>query len=171
MNRSMFAVAAIAWMFAAGPVRAQDASSPGEVEALPSVALPPDLERVLRDYERAWRAGDAAALAALFAQDGFVLQSNRPPVRGRAAIRAAYEGQGGGALRLRALAFDSAGAAAYIIGGYRYGDQSDDIGKFTLTLQREPGTPWLIRSDMDNSNAPPKPRATAPAPAAGSSAH
>ena len=27
---------------------------------LPSIALPPELERVLRDYERAWAAGDAA---------------------------------------------------------------------------------------------------------------
>ena len=52
------------------------------------VALPPELARVLRDYERAWRAGDAAALAALFAEDGFVLQSNRPPVRGRARTSA-----------------------------------------------------------------------------------
>ena len=33
--------------------------------ALPSVTLSPRLDRVLRDYERAWRAGDVAALAAM----------------------------------------------------------------------------------------------------------
>mgnify|MGYP006148377467 CR=1 FL=1 len=33
---------------------------------LPSVTLPPELDRVLRDYERNWAAGDEAALAALF---------------------------------------------------------------------------------------------------------
>src|SRR5688572_10747688 len=46
---------------------------------LPSVALPAALDRVLRDYERAWRANDAPALAALFAEDGFVMQGGRPP--------------------------------------------------------------------------------------------
>src|SRR6185295_2049761 len=36
-----------------------------------SVALPPELARVLTDYEAGWKAGDAAALASLFAEDGF----------------------------------------------------------------------------------------------------
>ncbi|UNK42529.1 nuclear transport factor 2 family protein [Luteimonas sp. S4-F44] len=119
------------------------------------VALPPELARVLRDYERAWRAGDAVALAALFAEDGFVLQSNRPPVRGRAAIQAAYAGQGGGPLRLRAFAFAAEDTIAYIVDAYGYGDAPSDAGKFTLTLRREEaGAPWRIASDMDNSNAP-----------------
>ena len=55
--------------------------------------------QTLRGYaseaEQAWRSGDAKALATLFAEDGFVLQSNQPPVRGRSAIEAAYAGQGG----------------------------------------------------------------------------
>jgi hypothetical protein len=62
--------------------------------ALPSVALPPELDRVLRDYERAWRARDAAALAELFAENGFVMSNGSPPVRGRAAIRAKYANSG-----------------------------------------------------------------------------
>ena len=59
-------------------------------------------------------------------------------------------------MRLRALAFASADTTAYIIGAYGYGDAPGDIGKFTLTLRRAPGRPWLIFSDMDNSNTPPK---------------
>src|SRR5262245_25223202 len=39
----------------------------------PTVTLPAPLARVLTDYEVAWRGKDAAALAALFAEDGFVL--------------------------------------------------------------------------------------------------
>src|SRR6187549_1082791 len=70
----------------------------------PSTALPADLNRVLRDYERAWRAKDPAALAALFTEDGFVLASGRPAVRGRAAIREAYA-NAGGPLFLRAFAY------------------------------------------------------------------
>lgn len=112
--------------------------------------------RVLRDYEKAWKTCDAAGLAAIFAEDGFVLQGGRPPVRGRAAIQAAYRGQGGGALTLRALAHAAADTVGYIIGAYRYGDATSDLGKFTLTLRRKRGGPWMIFSDMDNMSQPPR---------------
>lgn len=121
---------------------------------LPSVALPAELDRVLRDYEAAWRRGDAAGLAALFAEDGFVLQSGRAPARGREAIQATYSGQGGAALRLRALAMSVADTVGYIVGTYGYGDKPGDEGKFTLTLRRRRGGPWLIFSDMDNTSRP-----------------
>lgn len=170
MSRLLLAIVVFALILAAGPLLGQSAQEPGTVKALPSIALPPELDRVLRDYERAWRAGDAAALAALFAEDGFVLQSNRPPVRGRAAIQAAYAGEGGGPLRLRALAFASEDTIAYIVGGYGYGDKPGDTGKFTLTLRRAPGKPWLIHSDMDNQNAAPKPRSAPQAPSGSSPA-
>jgi ketosteroid isomerase-like protein len=125
---------------------------------LADTAVPAPLERVLRDYEQARRTGDAKALAALFAEDGFVLQSNQPPVRGRSAIEAAYAGQGSSPLRLRALAYAVEGNTGYIIGAYGYGNNVGDTGKFTLTLKRERDGPWLIFSDMDNSNAPPRAR-------------
>lgn len=154
----MFAVVVFALMLVTGPLLGQNAPEPNTVKELPNVALPPELDRVIRDYERAWRAGDAVALASLFAEDGFVLQSNRPPIRGRAAIQAAYDGQGGGPLRLRAFAFAPGDTIAYIIGGYGYGNKPGDTGKFTLTLRRAPGEPWLIYSDMDNLNAAPQHR-------------
>src|SRR4029434_1807672 len=75
----------------------------------PSVKLPPPLARVLTDYEAAWRSRDAAALAGLFAEDGFVLPNGRPPVRGRAAIQQHYTGQAG-PLALRAIKFAAEGA-------------------------------------------------------------
>ena len=158
MSRHSLLFVVLGLMLLPEPLLAQSTSAPAASVRLPDVALPPALDRVLRDYERAWRAGDAAALASLFAEDGFVLQSNRPPVRGRAAIRAAYEGQGGGPLQLRALAFATEGTSGYIIGAYGYGNRADDTGKFTLTLRRAPGGPWLIVSDMDNANAPPRQR-------------
>jgi hypothetical protein len=77
--------------------------------------LPEELARVLRDYEAAWRAKDAAGLAALFAPDGFVLPSGRPPVRGRDNIQKHYAGAGG-ALHLRSLVWAQEGPVAYIIG-------------------------------------------------------
>jgi ketosteroid isomerase-like protein len=156
MIRSIFAIVILGLILVAAPLFGQSVPQPITSTQLPSVTLPPDLDRVLRDYERAWRAGDSAALASLFANDGLVLQSNRPPVRGRSAIEAAYEGQGGGALRLRALAFAKGDTIGYIIGAYRYGHASDAAGKFTLTLHRAPGVSWLIFSVMDNLNTSPK---------------
>ena len=126
------------------------------VDTLPSVQLPPALDRVLRDYERAWRARDVAALVALFTDDGFVLQPGRAPARGRAALARVYEGQGGGALRLRALAYAHADSVGYIIGAYGYGNAPGDEGKFTLTLRRARDGRWLIASDMDNGSKPPR---------------
>ncbi|HEY0025328.1 MAG TPA: nuclear transport factor 2 family protein [Longimicrobium sp.] len=145
----------------AGESHAQAAPPPPE---LPTVELSPELDRVLRDYESAWRRGDAAGLAALFAEDGFVLQGGRAPIRGRAAIQAAYAGQAGGPLRLRALAAATADTVGYIIGAYGYGDAPGDQGKFTLTLSRGPDGRWLIFSDMDNSSRPPRQPGAAPPP-------
>ena len=121
---------------------------------LPSVQLPPELARVLTDYERAWQQKDAAALAALFAENGFVLSSGVPPLRGRAAIQKHYSDQGG-PLSLRALACAAEGSTGYIIGGFSREQGQPDIGKFTLTLHRASDGRWLIMSDMDNGNSRP----------------
>jgi len=117
----------------------------------PSVALPPDLERVLRDYERAWRAHDAKALTDLFTEDGFVLSPGSPPVRGRDAIARHYAGAGGG-LYLRAFGFAIDGRLAWIVGGFAHAEGAPEDGKFTLTLRRGEGGRWRITSDMDNGN-------------------
>ena len=140
----------------ASPARAQTALPPSD--SMPSVKLPAELDRVLRDYERLWKAGDAAELVKLFTEDGFVMQPGKPPVRGRENMKRVYTGQGGGALKLRALAFSHADTVGYIIGAYGYGDAPGDMGKFTLTLRRPKGGKWLIASDMDNGNRPPGPR-------------
>lgn len=158
MRRTRLAMIFCSALLLASPAIAHDAENAKPAQPLPSAALPAPLERVLRDYERAWRSADAKALAALFAEDGFVLQSNQPPVRGRSAIEAAYAGQGGSPLRLRALAYAVDGNTGYIIGAYRYGNNVGDTGKFTLTLKRVGDGPWLIFSDTDNTSAPPRAR-------------
>ncbi len=121
---------------------------------LPSFELPDALDRVLRDYERGWRARDAAALAALFTEDGFVLQNGKPPVRGREAIREAYA-DSGGPLFLRALAYSADGVTGYIIGAYRAEEHGPDGGKFILALRQTPDGRWMIAADMDNGNGRP----------------
>jgi ketosteroid isomerase-like protein len=139
---------------APGAARAQDAPPPA---TMPSVQLSPEMDRVLRDYERLWAAGDAAGLAALFTDDGFALQNGQPPVRGHAAIRQVYaNARGPLRLRLRALASGEDGTVGYIIGAFAYGDAPGDMGKFVLTLRRGAGGPWRIVSDIDNSNRMPR---------------
>jgi len=115
------------------------------------VTLPPDLARVLTDYETFCRKGDGAALSGLFDPDGFVLPNGAPAVRGRDAIRRYYKGPGG-PLVLHAFAFATDGAVGYIIGGFSRQEGQPDVGKFTLTLHKGAGGRWLIVSDMDNGN-------------------
>lgn len=119
-------------------------------EALPSVDLPAELERVLRDYERAWEAGDASALAELFTEDGFV-PSRHGWRRGSAAIREQYA-NAGGRLRLRVHAWAVDGAVGWIVGAYGYG--AGPGGKFVLALRRGADGRWLIAADLDGPNRP-----------------
>jgi ketosteroid isomerase-like protein len=149
VSRTRTALAFLA--FIAGPGEQSWAQAP-EQPPLPGITLPPPLARVLADYEVAWGNKDAAALAALFREDGFVLPNGAPPVRGRAQIQKHYAGQGG-PLALRALAFATEGPVGYIIGGFSREKGEADIGKFTLTLRKGEDERWLIMSDMDNGNS------------------
>lgn len=142
---------------AAPDLRAQQPPPPPTLPTLPTVTLPPELARVLRDYERAWRASDVDGLIALFTTDGMVMQPGRPAARGPAGLASVYRGQGGGALRLRPFAFGAGDTVAYIVGAYGYGEGTNEDGKFTLTLRRVRGGKWLIASDMDNGNRPSRP--------------
>jgi ketosteroid isomerase-like protein len=127
------------------------AQTPASTAQLPSITLPPALDRVLRDYERAWRARNADSLAALFTPDGFTLSSNQPMRRGQAAIREGYANSGG-PLALRAVAYAADDTVGYIIGAFAGQTGDPDSGKFVLALRRVRGGPWRIAADMDNGN-------------------
>ena len=126
----------------------------GQEMTQPSVALPPELQRVLTDYEGAWSKKDSLGLAKLFAEDGFVLAPGNPMVRGREAIERQYRGSGG-PLSLRAVAYAAEGSVGYIIGAFSARAGIPDRGKFTLTLRRDAAGKWWIVSDMDNGNGKP----------------
>lgn len=117
----------------------------------PSLTLPPELARVLTDYEVGWTTGNASALSQLFAEDGFVLSQGRAPVKGRPSIQKLYT-RAGSPLFLRAFAYATNGDVGYILGGYSGEKGKPDDGKFTLTLRKNESGRWLIVSDMDNSN-------------------
>lgn len=130
--------------------------SPPPAASLTSIALPPAIERVLRDYEKAWTARNDAALARLFTSDGYALPNGQLPAAGAAAIRAAYAQNAGMPLALRALHYAESADMAYVIGGFGGGDGKPDFGKFVLVLRRGADGIWRIAADMDNANALPK---------------
>jgi ketosteroid isomerase-like protein len=126
-------------------------SAPRHDTIQPSIALPSELDRVLTDYENAWRSGDSLKLASLFSEDGLVLSPGHPMVRGRREIEQFYSGAKG-PLSLRAVLFAATGDIGYVGGGFSGQAGTPDRGKFTLTLRREASGRWLIVSDMDNGN-------------------
>ena len=160
-------VTALALASVLEPVLARQPASSASSEAEPAaVVLPSALDRVLRDYERAWRDGNGPALAALFTADGYAVQSGSPLRQGRAAIALGIT-RPGGALKLTAYAFSVSGAVGYIVGGYRYPQSAGPDGRFVLALRKGADGRWLIAADLDNSG----PRPAAPvAPASASPA-
>jgi ketosteroid isomerase-like protein len=141
----------------ATPANGQDRPDSIGVTPLPSVGLPPDLERVLRDYEQHWNAGNTAALVDLFTDDGFVKRRGGW-ISGHAALREALAGTSG-ALRLRAVSYAADERVGYIVGAYGYGNEQSvpDRGLFVLALRRGDDGRWLIAADLDSAIQQPPP--------------
>lgn len=144
--RSRRAIFTAAMMMLSAPAAAQEPSPLGP----PVVTLPVELDRVLREYEAAWQAGDGSRLAALFTEDGMALQSGALPKVGRAAIAESIRGPGG-ELMLHAIGYGISDSVGYVIGGYRYPASTGPGGKFLLALRKDATGRWLIAADMDNT--------------------
>jgi hypothetical protein len=149
MRRSRI-VAGILITLSLGGYTLVGAQAPSDLSGTqPSVELPADLDRVLRDYERHWSSGEAEALAALFVEEGLIVHRGSW-IRGRVAIREAYR-SASGPLRLRAIEYAASDSMGYIVGAYGYGEDLpvEETGMFVLTLRRVGGGRWLIVSDLD----------------------
>ena len=136
-------------------VGAQTPQPAPDPQAPPAISLPPAFDRVLRDYEAAWRDGDGPRMAALFTEDGFAVQSGSPIRRGRSAIAGGVT-KPGGTLQLTAYAYSSSGDVAYIVGVYRYPTTVGAGGRFVLALRSGSDGRWLIAADLDNSGPRPE---------------
>ena len=124
--------------------------SSGRLLVLPplvEVTLSPEIDGVIREWERATQAADDSSLAALFTADGLLSQPTGW-VRGRAAIRAAAGNEGRSALRVRAHAFAIAESVATVTGSLA--DQASttirDVAQVTFALRRGRDGRWLIES-------------------------
>lgn len=162
----------LALTFGVGFAVAQPAAAPvtPTPTPMPAVTLPPELDRVLRDYEKYWTGKDLPGLSKLFTADGMALPNGHPPAPGAAAIEAAYGRNIGAPLSLRAIAFSTSGELGYIIGYFTDAPGKPDHGKFVLLLRKGKDGRWLIIADMDNANgrrgsAPSSAPAASPTPA------
>ena len=63
--------AALLLLILAASAGAQTPQASPDTQMPSVISLPPAFDRVLRDYEAAWRDGDGQRLAALFTEDGF----------------------------------------------------------------------------------------------------
>jgi len=123
-------------------------------DPLPTITLPPELDRLLRDYERFQRAGDKAGLASLFTEDGLYPSPNGW-LRGRETIRTT-DGIGTANLRLRATAYSIDGATGYVAGffGNANNPSIPDIARLLFALRREPDGSWRIAVRLGSDFTP-----------------
>jgi uncharacterized protein (TIGR02246 family) len=128
-----------------------------------------------KDWEKAFNAGDAKAVAALYAEDALLLPPGSPGARGRAAIQAFFT---------KDLAEAKAAGVVFALNpktdvgvsgdmGWESGTYSATVkgavvesGKF-LSVSRKKNGKWLYLRDTWNADAAPAPPpAAAQAPAA-----
>ena len=139
----------------ANPPASQSDTAAADIQAIHAV----------RDaYVAAESAGDAAAVAALYAEDGVLMPANEPAVSGRAAIET-HLSQDYAMMSVEVSAASRetkvAGDIAYDAGTHRVrltpkagGDGFEATGKQVVTLARQADGTWKITNLIFNSDAP-----------------
>jgi len=123
------------------------------------------IEATRSAYVAAWRAGNAAAVTALYDDEGQVLYPNGPAVEGEAEILAYFQGFFGefsqAEFQLTSTEVQVAGPWAFDRGTYRWkgvprdgGAAFVDHGKYLVVLRQQVDGSWKVYRDMDNSDRP-----------------
>jgi uncharacterized protein (TIGR02246 family) len=131
-----------------------------DMEALTAAA-----DEMRNAYTEAFRAGDASALAALYAEDGMRLGPNEPMVKGRAAIEEAFSKlfamPATAELTLEGVERGGSGNLAYEIGTYKVTVQPEggaqpmeDEGKYVVLMERADDGTWKMLAQIWNSDLP-----------------
>jgi len=124
------------------------------VPTLAEVDLPAEIDHVIRQWERATKAGDPSSLTTLFTADGLLGQA-AGWVRGSAAIRGAAAHFSPEDLRVRAHAFSVVDTVAIVTGSLA--DQASnpvrDVANVAFTLRRGGGHRWLIGTFLRESRS------------------
>lgn len=118
-----------------------------------------EIQALDEQFAAAVAAGDAAAVAALYTEDGMLLPPNGDFVSGKAAIQSFWRSvmdMGVASAKLTVVEAESFGDTAWEIGRYNLytaaGDAIDE-GKYIVVWQRtEAG--WRLHRDIWNSSRP-----------------
>ena len=115
-----------------------------------------EIEKITQSWQKAFNAGDAAAVAALYAKDGKLMPPGAEPVTGTDAIKAGVEGdiKQGGKMTLTTEEVIVSGNTALETG--KWGASSTD-GKHLdhgpyATFYKKEGGSWKIYRDIYNSS-------------------
>jgi uncharacterized protein (TIGR02246 family) len=113
-------------------------------------------------WEERARAGDWAAVAALYAEDARLMPPNAEAVQGRAAIQAFWEAFPLTTdIDITSEEVDGRGDLAFDRGSYSVGIMPEgtsepitDRGKYVVVARRQADGSWLMAIDIFNSNLP-----------------
>ena len=124
------------------------------------------IKAVADAYVKAAMAGDAKAIAALYADDAIEMPPNAPMIKGRAAIQQYYEQEFGSGTTMNSFTLThldsyAMGDRGYDVGTYRQSvtpkgmtTALNDTGKYTVIVKRSAGA-WLVAFAIYNSDQPP----------------
>jgi uncharacterized protein (TIGR02246 family) len=142
--------------------RAADAAPLAAAAAADPAGIRQDIEQKIAQRILAFIAGDAAAAAAMFADDGVLMLSGVPQITGRAAIEQALVGFFG-AVRYHSVVAnvqevqffgDYALEMGTTVFTYEAGGRTIvDRGKYIVGWKREPGGDWKIHRDISNTTS------------------
>ena len=127
----------------------------------PATDLRAQIEKMDKAWQAAYNGGDAAAVAALYAEDAKVLAPGAAAVSGRAAIQAAWaqDFARGSKMTLTTEEVFGGGDYAIAVGGWVETAATDgahrDHGTY-VTVYKKVGGDWKIYRDTWNSSMPPK---------------
>ena len=122
------------------------------------------IDQLRSNYATAENGGDAAAVAALYTDDGVYMPSNMPAASGKAAIQSTYEqifAQMSQQGSITPAGVDISGDWAIERGSYKStvtpkagGNPFEDAGKYVAVLKKT-GSGWKVHFLIWNSDNPP----------------
>ena len=120
------------------------------------------IEQAVQKFIEAFKRGDAAAVASLYAEDAKLLPPNQRTARGREAIRQFWQGvmdMGVKEADIEIQEVEAQDDTAYEVGRYTLtiqqgnGERASDAGKYVVIWKRQ-GDGWKLAVDIFNSDTP-----------------